>query len=81
MRLFSNLAENFCKKRQDGSQEDITQTKAIDKKLVQWVTATSVLVTACLSHIYAAPFLTYEPEMIPLNTYNISNVKVSFLST
>ena len=78
MRLFSNLTENFCKKRRDGREDCINETKVIDKKLVQWVIATSVLVTTCLSHIYAAPFLAYEPQRIPLNAYNISNVKVSF---
>lgn len=48
-----------------------------DRKLIQWIFATSVLVTASLAHVYAAPFLTYEPEMIAhqcnLTSLNESN--------
>ena len=40
-----------------------------------WILASSLLVTACLSHTYAAPFLTYEPEMINPCHLNHSNFK------
>ena len=40
-----------------------------------WVLASSILVTACLSHTYAAPFLTYEPEMIQPCHLNHSHFK------
>ena len=33
-------------------------------KLIKWIFVNSVLVSACLSHIFAVPFLTYEPEMM-----------------
>ena len=65
-----------CSRKQNGP-EVITNSKVIDKKLVRWVFVTSILVTSCLSHIYAAPFLTYEPEMIinNCNGSDISNFK------
>lgn len=44
-----------------------------DTKLIRWFLATSVLVTASLAHIYAAPFLTYEPEMIA-NQCNLTSL-------
>ena len=40
-----------------------------------WILASSLLVTACLSHTYAAPFLTYEPEMIHPCQLNHSDFK------
>lgn len=51
--------------------------KESDVILTKWFFATSILVTASLAHIYAAPFLTYEPEMIAqqcnLTSLNESN--------
>ena len=44
------------------------------KKLLLWSLLTLVLTTACLSHVFAAPFLTYEPEMVD-SKLNISEFK------
>ena len=40
------------------------QTSQTSQPLWIWLLASSVLVTACLTHTYAAPFLAYEPERV-----------------
>ena len=61
--------------QQNGSQNGPQNgLETFQRKLVHWTIATSILVTTILTHVYSAPFLTYEPEMIGPNT-NASDFK------
>ena len=61
-----------CRKLEEIQSENTIFIHPEGKKLIQWILVTSILVTACLTHIYAAPYLTYEPEMITNNCRNVS---------